>query len=569
MEDTYYDVLGVDQDASQEEIITAYREKIKESHPDRNDGPNAQERTIQLNEAKKVLTDPKSRAEYDHQIEADSNRQTEHSDQTTNRKEADAEQRSRRQQRQRDRNRQQDQSRQQRQTNRQRQQHRQKTRDRQQQQQETNRQRQRRQRDQKTRDRQQRQQQDRQQQNQQETNRQRHRQRQHRTNRTNRETRGRSQERNKRQTRTRKQERDHTTSTERGQMDAGEQIWEAIRVGRWQFHRVFATATPPYSIPVNRKHMAAVIRSPTTIRLVAAYALVFIATEILLHFGYDFRASEAGKFMLLLGSLLVSYAGYELAAPLPFEESRSRGRFKPASRKRIWPILPANTFGIILIISSVITGTAADVLNFTIYGILWIGVLGSFLTFGCYYLFGRVGGWMSSNLQRQGAKTGFAFGPIVTVALLFTRWGGEVAIPKSLASTGKNFELWVPQLVVGPIYLGAIANFTLGTLMIGSLLWSIIGMCRYLSAVPWTDRYQHGYRVQPGIWNFLLTAPIIMLSWMLVEDISTIKLPIAEVTIAVAQDTLLIGLFVMPSILTGAYLLRRQAEPKLRETIWK
>ena len=41
----YYDVLGVDRDASLEQIKFAFRTKAKETHPDRNpDVPNANEK---------------------------------------------------------------------------------------------------------------------------------------------------------------------------------------------------------------------------------------------------------------------------------------------------------------------------------------------------------------------------------------------------------------------------------------------------------------------------------------------------------------------------------------------
>jgi curved DNA-binding protein CbpA len=61
----YYEYLGVSRDASTETIAAAYREKLKETHPDVSDATNAQERTKRLIEAKEVLTDEKERARYD------------------------------------------------------------------------------------------------------------------------------------------------------------------------------------------------------------------------------------------------------------------------------------------------------------------------------------------------------------------------------------------------------------------------------------------------------------------------------------------------------------------------
>lgn len=62
----YYEVLGVDKKASQEEIKRAYRKLAKECHPDLH--PNdktAEERFKELNEANEVLSDPEKRAKYD------------------------------------------------------------------------------------------------------------------------------------------------------------------------------------------------------------------------------------------------------------------------------------------------------------------------------------------------------------------------------------------------------------------------------------------------------------------------------------------------------------------------
>jgi molecular chaperone DnaJ len=62
---TFYDVLDVPQDASREEIRTAYREKVKETHPDVSDHPDAERRFKRLTRAREVLTDPDERARYD------------------------------------------------------------------------------------------------------------------------------------------------------------------------------------------------------------------------------------------------------------------------------------------------------------------------------------------------------------------------------------------------------------------------------------------------------------------------------------------------------------------------
>ncbi|PSP31208.1 hypothetical protein BRC64_10955 [Halobacteriales archaeon QH_10_67_22] len=65
MTETFYDLLGVPEDASVSEIEDAYRENIKQVHPDVSDDVNAAEHTKRLNEAKRVLTDETKRERYD------------------------------------------------------------------------------------------------------------------------------------------------------------------------------------------------------------------------------------------------------------------------------------------------------------------------------------------------------------------------------------------------------------------------------------------------------------------------------------------------------------------------
>lgn len=62
----YYDVLGVNKDASAEDIKKAYRKLAMKYHPDRNpDNPKAEEQFKEAKEAYEVLTDDQKRAAYD------------------------------------------------------------------------------------------------------------------------------------------------------------------------------------------------------------------------------------------------------------------------------------------------------------------------------------------------------------------------------------------------------------------------------------------------------------------------------------------------------------------------
>ena len=62
----YYEVLGVNKGASEDEIKKAYKKMAKKYHPDLHpDDPEAAEKFKEVNEAASVLTDADKRSRYD------------------------------------------------------------------------------------------------------------------------------------------------------------------------------------------------------------------------------------------------------------------------------------------------------------------------------------------------------------------------------------------------------------------------------------------------------------------------------------------------------------------------
>ena len=61
----YYEILGIQKNASKESIKEAYRKLALERHPDRNKAKEAEEKFKKISEAYAVLSDEQKRAQFD------------------------------------------------------------------------------------------------------------------------------------------------------------------------------------------------------------------------------------------------------------------------------------------------------------------------------------------------------------------------------------------------------------------------------------------------------------------------------------------------------------------------
>ena len=61
----YYEILGLERNASDEEIKRSFRKLAQQWHPDVNTDPEADARFKEINEAYQVLSDPQRRQSYD------------------------------------------------------------------------------------------------------------------------------------------------------------------------------------------------------------------------------------------------------------------------------------------------------------------------------------------------------------------------------------------------------------------------------------------------------------------------------------------------------------------------
>jgi hypothetical protein len=486
MPDSYYELLDVDPNASEEEIETAYREKVKQVHPDKSDSPDAKERFMEVREAREVLLDPKERAQYD-QRRADEGSAW---DATWGQQRQQQQQQRRSSDSEGKRNPYQSQTQ------------------------------------------------------------------------TNRQTR----------TETRERERKWKNNIERDNPVSAVWVWIQILSEnvRHTVGRFLEMARSPESIPVDRSLFRSLVTSPTGIRLTATTALVLVFTILAQYLGYTPSDSTSLGLGIVILGLVGSYTGYEILTPLPFEEpwKQNRSRYNPEGRQRIWPIAVANTLGVGLVLSAFVGGAPYGGIAFT--GVLLVPFVIPLLLYTRTQPIRRDSRRMVRFIQSIFTDPFRTLSIVITLVLslvLFTTLLIDTPeILRGLSSVSPT--PWFESVVVASIHMDLVLNFLIGLVMCACVLWSMYAMLRYLSAVPWTDRYDHGYRVRPGLWNLLVAGPFVIFAWMIIAGVAVIDIPLGFMLLTVPQDVLLVGLFFLPSMLTSLYILRRRLEPTIRREVY-
>lgn len=499
MSDSYYELLGVEPDASREEIEIAYRETVKQVHPDKSGDSVSKERFMRVQEARTVLIDPEKRAQYDRRRTTEANTNQE---QTQNQRQGQ-----RRQQNQ--------------------------------QKQDTQRERRR------TDDRQSSSQRSRTQTSHQTTEPSEH--------------------------RPKHDDRRWRTTDSRGSTQHDSPlmvVWSwivAVFKNTRQAIRMFLRLVRcPSARSVDRTLLRSLVFSPTGVRIGTTITLVFVLTIAVRSLGYSPRESPTLGLGVVLIGLVGSYSGYDLLSLHSFHDSwirtRTRNRYTPDSKHRLWPISAMNLLGVGLVVSALAGGAPTG-------GIVFTGVL--LLPFAVPLLFYSGVQPSGIELRRTTTVIRYVFGSVprsmsvitagIVVLIVFTQNG--IHTPKLLENWAVTASSpWVGNFTLGMVYVGLLLNFLVGIVMYACILWSMYAMCRHLTAAPWIDRYDHGYRVRPGPWNLLVAGPFVVGVWMVLAGVPTIDVPLGLSTLTLSQQGFLTGLFVLPTVLTGLYILRRRIE---------
>lgn len=449
MSESYYELLGVSPEASVEEIEEAYREKVKEYHPDTNDDPDAREMFMRIREAKDVLTDPEKKAEYDGSD----------TDWTEPRS----------------------------------------------------------------------------------------------PDRTGSANGGHTKDYFDRHA------AHYWLANREPLLD---QFSRLIEHAVWETLRTIDFLRPPYPKLLTWENAYRFVTAPTVMRLTATSFLLVLFTVLLPLMGITLIRTPISGLILVLVSLLVSYSVYGLLTPLPFEEQRTRARYVPGDTDPLWPIVATNLFSILLVGIAAIQEDLGAGLGF-IAGSLGAVLLMS-VTFALLfrYVLTTLLGALHIPVAAVVAQSGSLLGMVLTPFVLFTELGGPISLPAIVTPTPTP---WIGRFQLGPFYLGVLVNVLIGITLGIVLLWSVIAMLGRLTTAPWNDRYEHGYRVSPSAWNYLLVAPILVFLWMGISGLTELRIPIPFFPIDIGRTTLFVLILFLPTVLTGIYLLRRRLEPYLRK----
>ena len=519
MTETYYSLLNIDENASEETINRAYRELVKETHPDVSDDPRARERMAELTQARDVLTDQQKRARYDakHDISSGTNQDTGHrgttSTHTQSRTQEDT-----------------------------------------------------------------------------------HTRQNHRgssgantasdsssSSASARDSR--SQRRQRRTTRTRDQNQKRSQASSRTQARNSIPVWIRLRylpqqtrkfvrsVGGWIISVILYLLFLGFLRNINRERIKSVLISKAAIRLITGFGLWLVLSHFSHTLGLQL-GSPSGQMLLVVMGFFGSYLGYGLVVRYTeWEETRSRGRFRPNETTQLWPIVVVNLLGIGLVYWGLSNGAPlggfgfaiTSTIGFVFFMFLFGWAIGLFIIV--------VGGEVSDALLQRGVIWEGVLAPILSGVVLFTNYGRgiEGTIIQLLRDTPASVYPWVgPGLVgrIGPVYGDVLINFVLGVIMVGAFVWSLVELHWTVVQASWDDRFEFGYRITPGVWHFMITIPAVIIGWMMLEDVYVVPIAIGTTTVSVTIDHM-IGVFgVSPAVITGLYILRRQVESFLQRSVW-
>ncbi|RRJ30072.1 J domain-containing protein [Halocatena pleomorpha] len=302
-----------------------------------------------------------------------------------------------------------------------------------------------------------------------------------------------------------------------------------------------------------------VVYSPTAVRLAITVVLSLAVTEAIRAINTVTAATELG---VVLVSLCTCYVGYGVLSPLPFEEPRSREQFTRTSIT-IWPVLVFYSGGLGLLWTSILIDPSSSGIEYAVMTLLYVPIV----CIGCLIV-GIPGGillgramplWTTKPFQEL--QSGIALGVLGSGIVLFTTVGQDGTLSSFVETVGSNQGTpWLPMLRVGPLHLGSVLNFGLAVGLFLSLTVGVAGALWALTTVPWRDRYEHGYRVRPTVWNLLVVVPLVIVMWMWIRSVTVLSIPIGLITIELSRSVIGGGLLVALPLFVSAYLLRRRLE---------